>query len=137
MELIMAIDMAALRAKLAAQKAGAPEVIAPVPVVPSVQPVVPVKSAGDSLNQEISLGELNSKISELSDMLLSAHPRMPVLLREIHSTLKQQPDNITLLSEEEIGVIVNGLIKHTGVELADKIIKSKTKSVKSIGLLDL
>lgn len=71
--------------------------------------------------------ELQSKVSLLQEALLHKHPTMPTLLREIHTALKKQPENVTLLSEDEIKVIVNGLEKQTGFELAQTITKS-TKS---------
>jgi hypothetical protein len=53
---------------------------------------------------------------------------MPTLLREIHTTLRKQPENVTLLSEEEIKVIVNGLQKQTGVELVQAVTKAPGKT---------
>ena len=82
--------------------------------------------------------QIKEKILSLESALASQHPTFPVLLREIHQTLKQNPDCVTLLTDEEIGVIVNGLKRQTSTEIATVAIKnSKTKSVKSIGLLDL
>ena len=52
---------------------------------------------------------IRMKIAELDDLIKSAHPRMALLLRDIHTILKNDPDNVTLLSEEDIGVIVSGL----------------------------
>lgn len=74
--------------------------------------------------------ELKNKIAELQEMLLLKHPMMPKLLQEIHSTLRKQPENVTLLDEEDIRIIVNGLEKQTGVELAASVSKS-SKSASS------
>ena len=82
--------------------------------------------------------QISAKISELNTALLSQHPTFPVLLREIHKTLKSYPENVTLLTDEEIGVIVNGLSRQTNTAIATVAIKnSKTKSIKSIGVNDL
>ena len=81
---------------------------------------------------------VREKVAELSGLLLSKHPKMPVLLREIHTALRAQPENVTLLSEEEISVIVNGLKIQTGVEFAQSATKgsgakSAVAKIKSLG----
>lgn len=64
---------------------------------------------------------------------------MPTLLREIHTTLLQQPENVTLLSEEEIKTIVNGLEVQTGVFLTQAVMtkptakKAATSRIKELG----
>ena len=83
--------------------------------------------------------ELKSKVAELEQCLLSRHPRMPVLLQEIWKTLREQPENVTLASEEDIRTIVNGLKQQTGVEFAASAIKgsaakSATAKIKQLGL---
>ena len=78
------------------------------------------------------------QITALQSALLNAHPTMPVLLREIHKVLKADPEVVTLLNEEQIGVIVNGLSKQTQTTIATSLATKKTgKSIKSIGLADL
>ena len=72
--------------------------------------------------------ELKEKLAALQSALLSQHPTMPTLLREIHMALKKQPENVTLLSEEEVHVIVQGLEKQTGVFLAESVGKTAKKS---------
>jgi hypothetical protein len=72
--------------------------------------------------------ELKEKVAELSELILSKHPRMPLLLREIHTALRKQPENVTLMSEEEIAVVVAGLKVQTGVEFATAAIKDKSPS---------
>lgn len=70
--------------------------------------------------------ELQQKVAELSQLILSKHPKMPTLLREIHTALRAQPENVTLMSEEEIAVIVSGLKVQTGVEFAAAATKKGT-----------
>lgn len=82
--------------------------------------------------------ELKEKCAQLSQMLLDKNPKMPVLLREIHTALRAQPENVTLLTEEEISQIVNGLKVQTGVEFAAATVKSAAKAstiskIKSLG----
>jgi hypothetical protein len=76
------------------------------------------------------------KIAELQEVILGAHPRMPMLLREIHGILKADPDCVTLLSEEDIGTIVSGLKKQTMTEITAATLKKKT-SLKNTSLADL
>lgn len=82
---------------------------------------------------------LKEKCAELQNLLLSKHPRMPVLLREIHTALRQQPENVTLLSEEDIAIVVNGLKVQTGVEFAAAVAKgagqkSLAKKIATLGV---
>lgn len=62
--------------------------------------------------------EFKEKMAALQASLLEAHPQMPVLLREIHTLLKKDPEVVTLLEEEEIGVLVNCLKVQTKTEIA-------------------
>lgn len=82
--------------------------------------------------------QVKEAIQDLKSKLLSAHPEMPVLLRKIHQTLKADPEVVTLLDEEEIEVIVNGLSKQTQTTIATSLATKRTgKSLKSIGVSDL
>lgn len=76
------------------------------------------------------------KIAELDEMIKAAHPRMPMLLRDIHSILKADPDNVTLLSESDIGVIVSGLKLQTKTTITAAALGKKT-SLKNTQLADL
>lgn len=81
---------------------------------------------------------VQEQIENLKAALLAAHPTMPILLREIHKTLKADPEVVTLLTEEEIGVIVNGLSSQTQTTIATSLASGKKgKSIKSIGISDL
>lgn len=79
---------------------------------------------------------LQMKISSLQNAILSAHPTMPILLREIHTILKNDPSNVTLLSEEDIAILVSGLKQQTKTEITQSSMKKKT-SLKNVGLADL
>ena len=70
----------------------------------------------------------------LDTAIKDRHPTMPTLLQEIWRALKAQPENVTLMTEEEIGVIVSGLQVQTNVSLAQNMSKQSksaaaTKSV--------
>ena len=73
--------------------------------------------------------QLKEKCLDLKERLLANNPTMPGLLREIHSTLKQYPEQVTLLAEEDIQLIVQGLMKQTGVEFATQAAKQSSKSI--------
>lgn len=87
--------------------------------------------------------QLQEKVISLDTAIKSRHPTMPALLQEIWRTLKAQPENVTLMTEEEIGIIVSGLQVQTNVSLAQSMTKGSksaavTKSVTAkIGQLGL
>jgi hypothetical protein len=85
------------------------------------------------MNTPIAPGfELKNKIAELSNAILSRHPTMPTLLREIHTTLRKQPENVTLLSDEDIAIIVRGLENQTNTYLASSVTGAKKTTAKSL-----
>jgi len=82
--------------------------------------------------------EVREKLASLEAALLQDTPGMPELLRDIHRTLKADPDVVTLLSEEECSILVQGLKQVTKTEIATKAVKKKPKkALKNIGLEDL
>lgn len=84
--------------------------------------------------------EIKSKLDELSAALLSQNPQLPTLLRDIHRTLKAQPDQVTLMTEEEIHIVVQGLEKQTGSYLAAATVKpsaAKKESLKKVTMDEL
>lgn len=80
-------------------------------------------------NTEFSLAEVQDTISQLQDALLVTHPEMPILLRKIHTKLKADPAIVTLLSEDEIATVINGLKVQTNVQLSTP----KTAAKKATG----
>ena len=82
-------------------------------------------------HQNISL-----KIEELSAAILSSHPSMPSLLRDIHHNLKQDPELVTLLSPQEVSRIVAGLSKQTQTTISTQILKSPSRGKKVSDLSD-
>jgi hypothetical protein len=81
---------------------------------------------------------ISLKISELDESLKLSAPNMPILLREIHQTLKQDPENVTLLTPEEVAIIISGLSKQTSTQITTSILSgSKGKSLKKLSLDDI
>lgn len=72
--------------------------------------------------------DLAEKLASLDSLIKEKHPRMPLLLQEIHSALRAQPENVVLLSEEEIASIIAGLQLQTGVSLATSVSAKSSKA---------
>lgn len=81
--------------------------------------------------------QLQSSILELQEALISANPGMPTMLRTIHKNLAADPAIVTLLSEDEIAIIVSGLMKHTATVIATTTKKVSSKKLAGISLDDL
>jgi len=82
--------------------------------------------------------QLQEKVASLSEALLTRHPLMSNLLRDIHKTIQTYPEQVTLLSESEIATIVSGLQAQTGISFAANALKassskSATAKLKSLG----
>lgn len=75
--------------------------------------------------------QLQSKVLEVQEALLAAHPKLPILLAEIHKTLKADPATVTLLTEDEIGILVSGLEAQTKVQIMATM-TSASKSGKAL-----
>ena len=75
--------------------------------------------------------EVQEKLANLEGMLLASDPSMPTLLRDIHRTLRQDPDVVTMLSEEEVCTLVKGLKKLTNTTIATTAAKKQTKKAMS------
>ena len=81
---------------------------------------------------------ISLKISELHQSILDEHPTMPILLREIHQNLKLDPENVTLLTPQEVSIIVSGLMKQTDTTITTSILKgTKGKSAKNMSVDDV
>jgi hypothetical protein len=82
--------------------------------------------------------EVREKLASLEQQLIAGTPGMATLLRDIHKVLKQDPDVVTMLSEEECSILVRGLKKQTATEIATKATKSKPKkALKNLTVSDL
>jgi len=71
------------------------------------------------------------QLAELEAALTENLPEFRTILRDIHSKLRTDPDCVTALSEDEIGAIVHGLIRHAEIEIvAPRAVKSAKKAAK-------
>lgn len=78
---------------------------------------------------------LKSRVAELEQALLSKHPSMPTLLREIHTALKQQPENMLLLTDDEANKIFQGLEVQTNTHLVQAAVGTKKTGGNSLAAL--
>lgn len=81
--------------------------------------------------------QMQFKIQQLQQMLLTSHPQMPVLLREIHTQLLKDEELVYLLKEEEISVIVNGLEKQSQVKIVAELASGKAGTAKKKSLSNI
>lgn len=147
----MGIDLAALKNKLAAQKAAATgetknetnttgNQVAVVSNVASDNgnvssnsiavstavtppPLAAPAVLGTAKTSEIDHLDFLNKLNSLQEAIHTQHPTMPVLLMQIHKQLRADPELVTLLNEAAIGVIVKGLQVHTKTELVSQVMK--------------
>jgi hypothetical protein len=81
---------------------------------------------------------ISIKIQELYASVQSTLPNMPTLLRDIHANLRQDPELVTLLTAEQVSIIVSGLSKQTQTTITTSILSgSKGKSLKKISVDDI
>ena len=57
---------------------------------------------------------------------------MPVLLQEIHRTLKNDPSLVTLMAEEEIAIVVQGLKAQTLTTIVTAGTKVSAKTTRAL-----
>lgn len=75
------------------------------------------------------------KIDELKRSLQEQSPQYETILHTIHQKLSKDEAVVTLLSEEQIGIIVAGLTKKKGIVLATTKDKSTAANGKKLSKL--
>jgi len=81
--------------------------------------------------------QVQEQLANMEAQLKQATPNISTLLRTIHQQLTKDPEIVTLLSEEECQVLVNGLKEHTQIEISTVAAKKKGPALKNIGLESL
>lgn len=81
--------------------------------------------------------QIKMNIAELDNLIKTAHPRMPLLLKDIHKVLMADPDTVTVMTEDEVSIIVAGLKKQTATEIATTLTKGKKAALKNTSVDDL
>ena len=86
------------------------------------------------------LTQLAERIELLKSKLLAAAPDYPLLLSEIHKLLSGNEALTHMLSEEQVGIIFQGLSIHKNIVLVTSSAKTKTaggKKLKDVGEDDI
>ena len=81
--------------------------------------------------------QIKMNIAELDNLIKTAHPSMPLLLKDIHKVLMADPDTVTVMTEDEVSIIVAGLKKQTATEIATTLTKGKKAALKNTSVDDL
>lgn len=81
----------------------------------------------------IKYQEISDRVTELQNAIHGAHPRMPGILQEIWKTLHSYPEQVSLLEEDQMRMIINGLEKVVDTDLANVTIKAATSGKKGKG----
>lgn len=83
------------------------------------------------MTQELNeVDQIKQSIAELQAQLLEQHPQLPSRLRDIHSRLLKEPQLVQVLTEEEIAVIVQGLMKQTQIQITTPAAKKSSAITK-------
>lgn len=82
--------------------------------------------------------QIHGKILEIEEALLSNNPGLPLMLRTIHTAIREDHDTVTILSEEEISILVRGLMKQTATVIASEATAKKAgKALKNMTADDI
>jgi len=83
--------------------------------------------------------QIQEKLAQLEEGLEAQAPGLATLLRDIHTTLKKDPEVVTLLTEEECSILVRGLKKQTATDIATTSLKkgSGKKAMSKMSVADL
>lgn len=76
---------------------------------------------------------LRQSVSELTAALLAKHPSLATLLKEIHLTIRKYPEQVTILTEEELNGIFHSYEEMSKITLANSVTakKSSEKNLKT------
>jgi hypothetical protein len=81
---------------------------------------------------------IKEKILRIEAALLEGNPQLPLLLREIHTAIRDDHETVTILSEEEISILVRGLMKQTATVIsAEALAKGTKKALKNMSTDDI
>lgn len=81
--------------------------------------------------------QIQAKILELQDALVSSSPLLPNILQVIHSALKNDHETVTLLSHEERATVIAALMRQTNTQIVTTLAKKSGKALKNTSLEDI
>lgn len=71
---------------------------------------------------------IKMRMAELQESLEKSLPNFPTLLRDIHIKLRDDPEQVAILSDEELGIIVKGLERHGNLTIVNSTtVKNRAK----------
>jgi TolA C-terminal. len=68
------------------------------------------------------------QFAELEAALLAQQPEFKTILRQIHRHLGQEPELVTKMTEQEIQLIVSGLVVFANAEIVAPAVAKSTKA---------
>lgn len=74
---------------------------------------------------------IEAKIANLKAKLDNNCKDFPILLKKIHAQVQGKPELLHILTDEQIGVIVQSLMVHTRTNIAAKITSKQKKEMLS------
>lgn len=77
---------------------------------------------------------IEDKLRLLQECLVSDLPELPTILKTIHMELSKDFDTVQALSEDEIGLIVAGLLQHTSTSIVPAPKKATVKKSQPVSL---
>lgn len=96
-----------------------------------------ISAVADEVAQEIAAADIASRttsdhplsmqFAEMEQALLAADPTFKTILRDVHRQLGNDPELVTMMTEDEIQLVVRGLIVHAKAEIIEP---AKAKTVK-------
>ena len=88
--------------------------------------VEPIQSTSIA-ERTVSDHPLSMQFAEMEQALLTADPTFKTILRDVHRHLGNDPELVTMMTEEEIQLVVRGLIVHAKAEIVEP---AKAKTIK-------
>jgi hypothetical protein len=93
----------------------------------SAEPSSQLDSA-NSGSSNLSTHPLAMQFAELEAALLAQQPEFKTILRQIHRHLGQEPELVTKMTEQEIQLIVSGLVVFANAEIVAPAVAKSTKA---------
>ena len=84
-----------------------------------------------SLNQ-FQVDRIRDRMAELEESLNNSIPGFEHILSDIHKSLRDDPEIVTLLDPEEIAIIVRGLSAHANTVITTAKTKPKASRKKKV-----
>ena len=109
--------------------------VTPKPVEPTTAPIesaVPTPKMSSVVDMENTgdYFDVKLKLKELEEALEAEVPGFNSILFDVHKALSNDPNCITVFNDEEIGLVVKALIKHTEISVTTTAPKTARRTQK-------